>query len=339
MNKFLLATSLLVSSLGAYSFESCTIDLTSQSGRVIQSFFARSPERSQACLQARQQCRLELRNRQRANRAFVATCELGNAAPSTPVVIVNPAPTHPHRPAPHHPTPTLPPVYDISNYELLMSLERLENSSHDAQTVYDYIQRNYSNRSLSSLSEGLNYFSTLLSLNGGNGTTNQTLTDFTKILNLSSVYGLPSDYVLNLYQVHARAENTNPEGMGNLELILQLSQTRSQTVDSTSQAFLALLTRYGNSQTSVVRNAMSRLFSQNRDFVGLNIETYVQYYITLYRLENTNDDAMGNMDLIISKVRSGYRFQELYQTMIDLLRQYGSGQTPEVRRRFNLIFR
>lgn len=228
------------------------------------------------------------------------------------------------------------PGYDptYSRTQALLDLERLEGSSTQADEVFELITA-YVNQLQIGLRDGVDLFTELTRINGGNGSTSFTKSVFEVVVQEANANQIDVFQLAKKYEELVVAEASKEQALENLELVISLAVENSVEITRAIDSFNVVLNIIGSGNTSTARDIFSRLIPVRR----VMLETLVQDYQEMYRIEGDMNAAIGNLELILEAAAlPSVRYREAKQSMIDLFNTYGSGQTSTVRSKFRRIY-
>lgn len=338
MKKTLFSTLMLLAS-GAYAND-CIVELQFEGSVLGQNSFM-----AQSCLDATRECkrtqkRYEMRygfNSDELSCVRLNGSSIGNGG-------YNPQNPNPgnggYNPNPNSGNggynPNSNPGYDptYSRTQALLDLERLEGSSSQADEVFELITAYVSDLQIG-LRNGVELFTELTRIHGGNGSTTFTKSVFEVMVAEANSNQIDVFELTKKYEDLVVTEGSKEQAIENLQVIARLSLENNVELIRAIDGFNVVLNTIGNGNTSSARTIYASLISVRRVMLEIIIEDYIE----MYRIEGDMNAAIGNIELILEAAAiPSVRYREAKQSMIDLFATYGSGNTSTVRSKFRRIY-
>lgn len=248
--------------------------------------------------------------------------------------VSNGGPSYPPAPNPYPPTPNpYPPSNDMSRYELILEIERLENSQNDVEQVVDFIT-NMSFTGSGTKRELARVYATLLSMHGGNTNTASAMSDMRKLEQKAKRNYLPLTVQLQRYQAAKAIENTLDDAHTVMDRVEDADLKFQRGFDYTLEVYADIL-RFagGNSNTADALSILNKILTR-----GTSAHVTYDLYKQFRAVENTIDDAFSAIDLIYQAQSRGIPLNEARYELERLIRQYGNSNTADAHRRFRYIY-
>lgn len=221
---------------------------------------------------------------------------------------------------------------DMSRYELIMAMERIENTQDDAERMVDLILSMNRNGS-GTVRELAQTYEVLLRMHGGSSNTADAINDLNKLDRKAKNNRIAISHQLQRYQLAAAVENTLDDAHTVMDRVEQADNTFRVGFDQSLEIYKDIL-RFagGSSNTADALSVMQKILTIGN--AHLTYDLYKQFRV----VENTIDDAFAAINLIYLAQSYGISIQEARTELERITRQYGSSNTAEAHRRFRYLY-